>query len=193
LVAAGDTILLVNKPTQVRVDGDVTFPGTTYLDTTEPLSDAIAQLGGLTSTSATAKVAVTRDGTRELHGLGDPIFKAAAHAGDVVSIPTAPRITMTGMVATPGPVVLKTDFSLLSALYNAGGPNKYANLKIVQVVHNSHATQYDITKLTHGDISQNPTLSDGDTVFVPEGHRIDFSLITSTLFGAIYAARSVAP
>lgn len=188
-LAAGDTLLLVNKPVPVRVDGDITRPGTTYLDREEPLSDAINQLGGLTSTSANAQVALTRDGATQLHALGDAVFKAPAHDGDRVAIPTAPRVTIAGMVATPGPVILKSDFTLVSALYNAGGPNKWANLKIVQVVHQSQRTQYDITKLTHGDISQNPVLADGDVVFVPEGHKVDLS----TFFSAIYAARAVVP
>jgi protein involved in polysaccharide export with SLBB domain len=189
VLAAGDTIVLVNKPIPVNIEGDVTHPGTTYLNRTEPLSDAISQLGGLTPTSANAQVSVVRDGATELHGLGEPIFKESAHSGDRVVIPTAPRVMIAGMVTTPGPVVLKSDFTLLSALFNAGGPNKYANLKIVQVVHQSQKTQYDITKLTHGDLSQNPVLADGDVVFVPEGHKID----VSTFFSAISAGRAVFP
>jgi protein involved in polysaccharide export with SLBB domain len=188
-LAAGDTIVLVNKSVPVRIDGDITRPGTTYLDRSEPLSDAINQLGGLTATSANAQVAVTRDGATELHGLGDPIFREPAHDNDLVVVPTAPRVTIAGMVAAPGQVVLKNDFTLLSALFNAGGPNKYANLKIVQVVHRDTHTQYDITKLTHGDLTQNPVLHDGDVVFVPEGHKIDLS----TFFSAIYATRQVLP
>ncbi len=188
-LAAGDTILLVNKPVPVRVDGEINRPGTTYLDPHEPLSDSIAQLGGLTATAANAQVAVTRAGTTQLHGLGDAIFREPAQADDHVVIPTAPRVTIAGMVATPGSVVLKNDFTLLSALFNAGGPNKWANLKIVQVVHQTQRTQYDITKLTHGDMSQNPVLSDGDVVFVPEGHKIDLG----TFFSAIYATRAVVP
>jgi protein involved in polysaccharide export with SLBB domain len=191
VLAAGDTVVLVDKSLPVRIDGDITRPGTTFLNDREPLSDAIDQLGGLTATSANAQVAVTRDGVTELHALGDPVFREPAHEGDRVVIPTAPRITIAGMVSAPGQVVLKSDFTLLSALYNAGGPNKWANLKIVQVVDKQQRSEYDITKLTHGDLSQNPVLHDGDVVFVPEGHKIDLPL--GTLFSAIYAGRALIP
>lgn len=189
VLAAGDTLVLVNKPIAVTVDGDVTRPGTTYLNRTQPLSDAILQLGGLTPTAATAQVAVNRSGAVQLHGLGDPIFQQPAREGDRMLVPTAPRVMIAGMVGTPGQVVLKNDFTLVSALYTAGGPNKWANLKNVQVVHQSQRTEYDITKLTHGDISQNPILKDGDVVFVPEGHKIDLS----TFFSAINATRTIFP
>ncbi len=189
VLAAGDTIVLVNKPLTVQVAGDITRPGTTFLNETEPLSNAIDQLGGLTQTSANAQVALTRDGATELHALGDPVFREAAHDGDRVMVPTAPRVTIAGMVATPGPVVLKNDFTLLSALFNAGGPNKWANLKIVQVVDKQQRTQYDITKLQHGDLTQNPVLHDGDVVFVPEGHKVDLT----TFFNAIGAGRDFFP
>jgi len=190
ILAAGDTLVLVNKPIAVRVDGDITRPGTTYLNPTEPLSDAIDQLGGLTPSAANGEVSVTRNATTHLYSLGDPIFKEPAQPGDRVLVPTAPRVNVAGMVTTPGPVVLKTNFSLLSALFSAGGPNKWANLKIVQVVHHDERTQYDITKLTHGDLTQNPTLHDGDVVFVPEGHKIDPGI---AFFSAIYSARALFP
>ena len=32
------------------------------------------------------------------------------------------------------------------------------------------------TGLTHGAMENNPSLRDGDTVYVPEGHKIDFGL-----------------
>jgi protein involved in polysaccharide export with SLBB domain len=147
-------------------------------------------LGGLTPSAANGEVSVTRNATTHLYSLGDPIFKEPAQPGDRVLVPTAPRVNVAGMVTTPGPVVLKTNFSLLSALFSAGGPNKWANLKIVQVVHHDERTQYDITKLTHGDLTQNPTLHDGDVVFVPEGHKIDPGI---AFFSAIYSARALFP
>jgi len=71
----------------------------------------------------------------------------------------------------------------VSALASSGGYNKFADLRKVQIVHQGTRTQYDIVALAHGDLSQNPTLHDGDTVFVPEGHKTDWSQVFAALGG----------
>jgi protein involved in polysaccharide export with SLBB domain len=177
----GDTLVFVNKPIAVRVQGEVKQPGMTYLAADQTISDAVAQAGGLLPSAATAPVVLQRGGERGTLALGDPSVQSAAQNGDVITIPVAPRVTVAGLVVKPGPVALQSNPSLLSALYTAGGPDKYANLRGVQVVHNGTRSNYDVTALTHGDLSQNPTLSDGDVVFVPEGHRVDFSGIWQAL------------
>jgi len=170
----GDTIAIANKPIVVHVRGAVVHPGIAYLGPDEPLSAAIAQSGGADATAATAHLTVDRDGVAHDVALGDPIFAQGAMNGDIVTVPAAPRVTVAGVVVTPGPVVLKSDFSLLSAIYTAGGPTKSANIKDVQIVHDGVRTSYDLTALTHGVKTENPQLADGDMVFVPEGHKIDF-------------------
>jgi protein involved in polysaccharide export with SLBB domain len=79
-------------------------------------------------------------------------------------------------------VTLKSNFSLVSALYTAGGPAKYANLHNVQVVQDGGArSSYDIVRLVKGDLSQNATLHDGDLVFVPQGSTFDPGLYLSNI------------
>jgi protein involved in polysaccharide export with SLBB domain len=68
-------------------------------------------------------------------------------------------------------------------MYTAGGPTKYADLRDVKIIRGTSNSAYDVTQLTHGDISQNPMLQDGDTVVVPEGHYFDFTGIFSVLGG----------
>jgi protein involved in polysaccharide export with SLBB domain len=93
-------------------------------------------------------------------------------------------VNVIGTVVTPGVHPLKTDPTLLSALYVAGGPAKYADLKGVKVVHQGVTKPYDVTKLTNGDLSQNnPTLTDGDTVVVPQGHHMDWTPLWAVLGG----------
>lgn len=183
LLEPGDTIIFAYKPVAVRVLGDVAQPGTAYLYTDQSLSEAISQAGGLLPTSASNHVLLQRDGETRSLALGDPAFTQPARTGDVVTIPAAPRVNVVGTVVTPGLVSLKTDATLLSAMYTAGGPTKWANLKGVQIVHQGATKSYDVTKLVHGDMSQNPPLQDGDTVVVPEGHKIDWSGIFSILGG----------
>jgi len=185
----GDTLVFVDKPDAVRVIGEVARPGYAALTNDEPLSDAIAQVGGTLPTAATSHIELQRDGVTQMLALGDPRFNAPGKTGDVLVIPAAPRVNIVGLVDKPGAVILRTDTSLLSALYEAGGPTKWADLTQVQVMQNGAKSSYDITKLVHGDVTQNPQLKDGDVVFVPEGHKIDFSGVLNSLFGAAVFVR----
>ena len=182
---AGDTIVLSYKPILVRVLGDVAQPGNAYLASDQSLSEAIVQAGGLLPTAVSNRVELKRGGATQLLALGDPAFTRPAESGDVITIPEAPRVTVAGMVTNPGPVTLRTDFTLLSAMYTAGGPTKWANLKDVQIIRNGVHTSYDVVALTHGDLSQNAPLKDGDTVLVPEGHKVDFSPFFNVLGGLV--------
>jgi protein involved in polysaccharide export with SLBB domain len=178
---SGDTIQLKNKPVPVAVRGAVKQPGVAYLYPTDSMSMAIAQVGGELQTSATNNITLERGGVRRLISFGSPEFSQPAQPGDIIMVPRAPTITVVGMVVKPGDVQLKNDTSLLSALYGADGIQKWADLKKVQVLHNGQHTTYDVTALTHGDVSQNPPLADGDTVFVPEGRKIDWTPVFAAL------------
>lgn len=176
---AGDTIRLIDKPVRIDVRGEVKEPGYAYLNPDEPLSDALIQVGGYVPTSAGSNLILQRAGRTQNITAGD--LAQTAYNGDVVIVPRAPRIGVTGAVQKPGDVVLAGDTSLLSALYDAGGPLKYANLQRILVFHAGTYTSYDITALQHGDVQGNPVLHDGDMVFVPEGHKIDFSMVWQAL------------
>jgi polysaccharide export outer membrane protein len=193
LLQPGDTIVFAYKPIQVRVAGDVAQPGPAYLSSDQSVGEAIAQAGGLLPTAASNHVLLNRGGATRSLALGDPAFGQPAQMGDVITVPSAPRVTVVGTVVNPGLVTLKSDASLLSALYTAGGPTKAANLKDVQIVHDGASTAYDVTQLTHGNITQNPVLHDGDTVVVPEGHKIDFTGIFGILGGIAAGLASRVP
>ncbi len=169
----GDSIAFANRPLAVNVKGAVLHPGTAYLSPDQPLSTAIDQLGGITA-SASHQVLLRRDGQLEQIAEGSPEFSAAAHSGDSLTIPSEEHIQVMGAVNSSGEIALKDDFTLVSAIYLAGGPNKWANLRDIMIRHRGVTTSYDITRMQHGDLSSNPALEDGDVVFVPEGHKIDW-------------------
>lgn len=183
----GDQIVFRYKPIEVRVLGDVSQPGLTYLSPDQSITDAISQAGGLLPSSATNHIEFQRDGQTQSLALADPLFSQPAHDGDVVTVPQAPRVTVVGLVMNPGVVSLKSDSTLLSAVYTAGGPARFADLRNVKIVNSNSKTSYDITALTHGDTSQNPTLHDGDTVLVPRSHEINFDPFFA-VFGGVAAA-----
>lgn len=171
---AGDTIKLVDKPIRVEVRGDVREPGTAYLNPDEPLGDALLQVGGYVASSASSNIVLERGSQREYVAAGGAELAQPAQNGEVLTVPRALRIEVAGAVQKPGEVVLGGDTSLLSALYDAGGPVKYADITRVTVFHSGAYKTYNITALTHGAIENNPVLHDGDMVYVPEGHKIDF-------------------
>lgn len=181
-----DTIKLVDKPIAVAVKGEVKDPGVAHLDTTEPLSNALLQVGGADAVNARTGFVLTRNGSEQVVTASSPEYRAPAQPGDSIYVAHASRVGVVGQVYRPGDVMLHGDSSLLSAIYYAGGPTSYGDIKHVGVLHDGREQQYDVTKLTHGSPSENPELADGDTVFVPEGHKIDFASIFRNLIPLTY-------
>ena len=177
----GDTIALVNKPVAVKVGGAVQHPGFAYLDPGEPLADAIQQVGGPTQNAAMTQAVLDRDGNRQALALAGTSLQEAAKNGDVLDVPEAAQVEVVGMVGHPGVVTLRNNFTLLSAIYQAGGPGQWADIRKIEVMHAGQKKTYNITALTHGDLSQDPALTDGDVVFVPEGHKIDFRSVFASI------------
>jgi len=156
------------------------------LDSDQPLSDALLQAGGANETGSSVKFVLIRSGVRKPIASSNAEYSAPAVPGDIVYVPHSVRVGVVGQVIKPGDVELRGDGSLLSALYYAGGPSKYGDIRHVAVIHEGQQTNFDVTRLTHGAPADNPQLSDGDTVFVPEGHKIDFSLLFQGIISATY-------
>ena len=179
-----DTIKLVQKPLAIAVRGEVKSPGVAHLDRDEPLSNALLQVGGANEPTSSVEFILTRGTTQTVVTTSSPQYREPAQNGDAIYVPHAERVGVVGQVNKPGSVTLQGDNSLLSALYYAGGPTGYGDIKHVGVIHDGVQQTYDVTNLTHGAPSANPQLADGDTVFVPEGHKIDFRGIFQTIAAA---------
>ena len=173
-----DTIQLNNKPVAVHITGDVARPGIAYLYPSDPLSRAVDQVGGLNQTATQTHLTLETPGAApEMVSLGSAPFSQPAQSGTRLVVPRAPRVDVLGIVKKPGETLLRGSETLVSSIYYAGGPDEYANLRAVQVTHNGVKTQYDLYKLSKGADGQNPTLVDGDLVFVPQGSTFNVSSI----------------
>jgi polysaccharide export outer membrane protein len=177
----GDVVLLRAKPIRVDIRGDVSTPATVYVYPGDTLAQAVAQVGPLPATTSIANIGLRRDGVDSVVTSAGGAFTSPAHDGDVVTLQPAPHVTVLGMVEHAGDATLQARPTLLNALYVAGGPNRYADLAHVKITHEGVTNTVDISKLTHGDMSVNPPVQDGDVVFVPEGHKIDISLFTAAI------------
>lgn len=164
-----DTVQLATKPIAVQVTGDVEKPGTAYLNPDEPLAQALNQVGGVATSSSQSGVTLVRDGTSRVVSLGNEDFNKPAENGDKLVVARAPRVDVLGEVTKPGETVLRGNSTLVSAIYYAGGPAEFANLKSVQLLRSGKQTSYDLNRLRKGGTGDNPPLQDGDVVFVPRG------------------------
>jgi protein involved in polysaccharide export with SLBB domain len=187
----GDTLLFASKPVQVNVRGEVAAPGPIYLYKTDTLEQAVLAAGGPLPSASTADASLLRNGEEVPVPLGGAALRQAPQNGDTIVVRAAPHVTVLGQVPTPGEFTLKNGATLLSALYVAGGPTKWANVRDIEVVHDSVRKSYDLSNLRHGDLTANVPLADGDVVYVPEGHKIDATLFFQGLGGALGGAYNV--
>jgi polysaccharide export outer membrane protein len=178
---SADVIEVANKPIRVNVGGIVKTPGPVYLYQGNILAQAVEEAGGFGPTASLTDIVLQRDGATSIVSAAGPALTAPAQDGDTITIKPAPRVNVLGMVSTSGNFPLQGNPTLLYALYLAGGPNKWADVRHIKVVHQGVTSEHDINGLTHGDLSENVALQDGDIVFVPEGHRIDPSPFLTAL------------
>jgi protein involved in polysaccharide export with SLBB domain len=174
-LAPGDQVVFAQKPLSVNVLGLVHAPGLTHLDRGSSILDAVNAAGGVTNDAATGAVDVLRDGVHQHVALSSDVASQPAHDGDVVTVPQAVHVAVSGQVGHPGDTPLTNGTTLVAAVYEAGGPLKYGDVSHTEVVHDGVRHVYDITKVPGGDTSQNPHLSEGDIVNVPAGGHLNLS------------------
>ena len=175
VLASGDVISIPNKPVLVRLSGAVKAPMTAYLDTGEPLGDALAQVQP-TDDADVGYIRLTRGAAVCYTSLGGAALAAGGQTGDELMIGRRAHVTVGGSVKRAGVVALKGDRSLVSALALAGGPSKDGNLQAIVVTRapngaspsQTPAQSYDLTAFAKGTTSQNPDLFEGDAVYVTQ-------------------------
>lgn len=181
MLMPGDTIQLADKPLAVAVSGDVEKPGTAHLALDEPLAQALNQVGGNAASSSQTGITLIRGGVARTVSLGSAEFGQPAVEGDRLVVPRAPRVDVLGNVTHPGETVLRGNATLVSAIYYAGGPAEFANLKAVEVAHDGRRSTYNLAAIQKGATGANPVLADGDVVFVPQGSKFRLSDVWSAL------------
>jgi polysaccharide export outer membrane protein len=181
----GDRIAIAQKPVGVNVIGVVKTPGMTYLNTGASIADAVYAAGGVGNDAAIGALDLLRNGEHQHLALSSDAAHETAQTGDVLTVPQALHVSVTGKVAKPGDTPLINGTTLYAALYQAGGPVQYGDVSHTEVVHDGTKHVYDVTKVPSGDATQNPHLVEGDVVYVPTGHHVNLG----DIFGAITASR----
>jgi polysaccharide export outer membrane protein len=121
---------------QISIQGQVRIPG--QFNITEPITlfEALAKAGGVTP-EAGSIVLVSKSATdapqkvdlNELQQNPDPSTNITLSGGELISVPDAPKLYVTGNVAKPGPIPVKSadDATVLKIVAAAGGLTQYYN------------------------------------------------------------------
>lgn len=166
VIVAGDVIQVPSKAVGVTVDGAVEKGGTVFLDSNEPLGDALEQAGEGRDANLT-RIVLQRGSESKIVSLGSDDLLSPGQPGDHLTVPQSQLIQVIGYVMNPGVVALKTDRTLMSAIYLSGGPRTDGDLRGVTIFHRDGSrSDYDLKRLAGGDFKQNPNVLDGDIVFV---------------------------
>jgi protein involved in polysaccharide export with SLBB domain len=182
--------ILQTRVHRVFIEGEVTHPQTIELtDRTLSLAAALAVVEGLTPDADITRIKVVHQGERtpkieiiDASTFEDPNQESVGpdlQAGDVVIVPRAGTITVTGEVAQPGVYSRKhirnapgQPMRLSQAIAASGGPKADANMRAVILVRTQkqqrNSTAYDLdAALEQHDVSQDPALLDGDQIVIP--------------------------
>ena len=174
------------KSRKIFVLGAVLLPGIYAFQEMPNAWDAIAEAGGpLDDANLNAVELIpgdTEGGRRtEVLDIASAIRESRTEtlpklrAGDTVRVPrgqNATSVLLTGAVARPGPLPYDQAPDLVTAVVRSGGVAPDANQDEVQVIRTSGARtmriRVNLNKyFERGDLSSNPKLEPGDTVFIP--------------------------
>jgi polysaccharide export outer membrane protein len=180
----GDLLSFETIQTNISVvsfDNLVKMPGNYQIPGDVRTLRAILTAGGLT-VPATNVVTSIRRGSEILpvdleRAVYDPTKDLPLREGDVLLLthPEGPQVTLTGAVASPGPLRVKTGSTLLDAVVAAGGltfkPDQ-VRLTILRTLANGKQITLSVDPVALfdlRDLGQNVVLQNGDLIVVNQG------------------------
>ena len=198
----GEIITVPEANRMVLVFGDVTRAGAYTLPQGGRLLDILALAGGLQSNTGNEQVIVTRQGGAEEQiwevDYSSLMMAQVEHnlplvGGDVIYVPASKsQILVLGMVKNPGVYSLPVGARVMDAIALAGGPLERAALESVGIYRDGSLEGSDIVAMGQdkvlftGDAAENPLLSGGDIIYIPETSKPDWTKI----FGFVGAISS---
>ena len=164
----------------VTVLGEVSRPGTFYLEGQTSLHKILAEAGGI-KTTAGAVIELRRlEGAEQVSEPVVRVFETQSVAtgevgrdvilkpGDVVSVSAKQRYFITGEIAKPGQYDLSTGMTLMQAISQAGGQGKFAS-QTVEVHRGGDGDKeiltFDLAHIRKGKASD-PVIEPGDVLII---------------------------
>lgn len=192
------SVLILREMTQnVSILGAVMKPGTYQIERPTSVMDVISQAGGLApnagnsltiahqaeggtgATNSNASQHVAPASTVDLTALlsaKDPSVNATVHAGDVITVGTAPVVFVVGSVVRPGAFAVqdrRSEMTVLQAVAMAEGPTPVASLGKTIIIRQSSSSSerqeipIDLKKVMRGK-DKDQVLEANDILFVPQ-------------------------
>jgi polysaccharide biosynthesis/export protein len=193
------TVLILRAVTQnVSILGAVVRPGVYPVEKPSTLLDVVSQAGGLApnagnsltifhgsdaSGSSTTAASAATNGTpiatiniTDLLAAKDPSLNRPVHAGDVISVNTAPVVFVVGSVTRPGAFAIqdrRSEMTVLQAVAMAEGPMPNASLGKTIIIRQSTSSKerqeipVDLKKVMRGKESDQ-VLEANDILFIPQ-------------------------
>jgi len=178
---------------QISIQGQVRIPG--QFNITEPITlfEALAKAGGVTP-DAGSVVLVSKSATdvprridlTQLQKNPEPSTNITLTGGELISVPDAPKLYVTGNVAKPGPIPVKTpdDATVLKVVADAGGLTQYYNKTAYIYRADASGKRQEIVvplqKLMHRE-AQDVTLMADDILLIPDDNGYKRRQILQTL------------
>jgi polysaccharide export outer membrane protein len=186
-------------PKMISVVGDVHIPGQFTISAPISLYEALAK-GGWTTTDAGADVLLTKSPTDppirinllQLQLGKDPSLNPMLTGGEVVNVPDAPKVWVTGNVTKPQAVSIRTpsDASVLKVVASAEGLTQYYNKTAYIYRANASGNRTEIVvpiwAIMHRK-AQDIALASDDILLIPDDNgakRREFLQILQTMAGA---------
>lgn len=173
----------VSDRTVIKVFGEVLRPVSFPYQKGIHVVDAILKGGGVTRYANVDQIRVLSGSEAQLFNLKAyldsgkeddlPILLEGATVyvpKQVESISSGSRtVYVMGQVQKPGAYETAEDVTFLDVLANAGGPNRYADIRSVRILRkNGTVTPFNLQDFTEGRSSVLPPMEPGDAVFFPD-------------------------
>lgn len=173
---------LTEDRTAVKVFGEVISPGSFPYKESMNLVDAILRAGGVTRYSNVEQIRVINQGEPVLFNLktfldsGDESELLQLSEGATIFVPKQVEavqgggrvVYVMGQVQKPGSFETGTNVGFLDVLANAGGPNRYADTRMVRILRaNGEVLPFNLQDYAEGQKVTLPKVMPGDAIFIP--------------------------
>ncbi len=180
LYEAGDAADLTQA---VKVFGEVTKPGVFGYRPELSIVDMLLRAGGPTFRAAVDQIRVVNEGQPTIVNLqkyldtGNKALLPPLKPGATLYVPLVSdalhaglnTVYVMGQVNKPGSFDTQPGVSFFDVLSNAGGPNRYADIRQIKVLRpNGKVENFDLLAYSQGERVTPPKIGGGDAIFVPQ-------------------------
>ncbi|OED41984.1 hypothetical protein ACH42_12665 [Endozoicomonas sp. (ex Bugula neritina AB1)] len=167
----------------IKVFGEVAKASSLPYQEGMSLIDALLRSGGVTRYANVEQIRIIDKGEPSLFNLkgfldnGDESALVALSKGATIFVPTQVEavqgggriVYVMGQVQKPGSFETGNNVSFLDVLASAGGPNRYADTRMVRILRsNGEVEPFNLQEYAEGSGDKLPVIVPGDAIFIPE-------------------------